>query len=658
MTTARRALWPLALALATLAAYLQVRGHEFLGWDDPGYVIANPVLRLGLGWEGLRRILAEPYMLNWIPLTSLSLQIDYRLYGLSPAGYLLTNVALHTLSSLILYAAFARMTGARGRSAFVAAVFALHPLHVESVAWVSERKDVLSGLFFMLGLYAHARFAERPGPGRLALTSLLLLLGLLSKPSLVVFPFVLLLLDVWPLGRIAGRGAALGSSLRRALLEKIPMLLLVAAFAALAFVLQRDAGAMSGLDALPLGARLQNALESYLVYAARSCWPSGLAVFYPHEAGASPLWMGGAAALFLLGVSALVARLARTRPYLAVGWLWYLGTLLPAIGLIQVGSQARADRYMYLPLIGLSILLAWGVHDLLGRLRAPRLAAPAALASLAALWVCTWQQVGHWRNTATLFEHALAVTHRNYLAHEQLADFHLRAGDTAAAERHYREALAIRPDWATARFGLADVRARQGDLAGAIEGYERELRSHPDHPKVAGRYGFALLRAGRLAEARAQLERAVAEDPGAAPLRAALAVAYGQLGQIQEAIASNREAIRLDPGQREAANNLAWLLATRAESTPQEREEAIGLAERATASGSAPAPALLVTLAVAYAAGGRFEEAAATAQRAAALADAQGDTAMARGIRERGELYRAREAYVERVDASPTRASP
>ena len=221
-----------------------------------------------------------------------------------------------------------------------------------------------------------------------------------------------------------------------------------------------------------------------MVYAAKALWPSGLAVFYPHAIG--PPWAGVAAALLLLAVCALVARAARARPYLAVGWLWYLGTLIPVIGLLQVGGQARADRYMYLPLIGLSILLAWGVPELSNRWRAGRWAAPAAVAALAALWVCTVQQVGHWRNTAALFEHAIVVTRDNFLAHEQLADFHLRAGDTAAAERHYREALAIRPDWPLARFGLADVRARRGDLPGAIADYESELRRSPNHPKVAG----------------------------------------------------------------------------------------------------------------------------------------------------------------------------
>jgi Tfp pilus assembly protein PilF len=650
MTTLRRAALPIGLALATLAVYLQILDHAFLSWDDPGYVIANPVLRLGLGWDGLQKIFGEPYMLNWIPVTSLSLQLDYWLYGLAPAGYLLSNLLLHTISSLVLYAALLRMTGARGRSALVAAVFALHPLHVESVAWVSERKDVLSGLFFMLGLYAHAAYAERPGPARLALTTLLLLLGLLSKPSLVVFPFVLLLLDAWPLGRILSGGSRPGA-LRQVLLEKLPMLLLVAGCAALTYVLQRDAGAMSTLAGHPLGARIQNALESYLVYAAKSFWPSGLAVFYPYPA--RPAAAGIAAGLLLLAISIAVVRLSPRFAYLAVGWLWYLGTLVPVIGLVQVGAQARADRYMYLPLIGLSILVAWGGYDLLQRLRAGRFAAPAALAATVALALASWQQVGHWRDTRSLFEHAIAVTPGNYQAHEQLADFHLRAGDTQAAERHYREALAIRPDWPAARFGLADVRARQGDLPGAIADYESGLRQYPNHSKVAGRYGFLLLRAGRLPEAVAWLERAVAEDPGAVGHLAALAVAYGALGRTDAAIDANREALRLDPGQLEVANNLAWLLATRAESSREEREESIRLAELATGSGRPPDPALLDTLAAAYAAGGRFEEAALTSARAAELADARGQSAEARGIRERGALYRAGRAYVEAAPGAP-----
>jgi len=659
--SARRAhaLIALALALATLAAYAQVRHHAFLTYDDPDYIAQNPNLHLDFGWESVRSAFRESYLGNWAPLTLLSLRLDYEFYGLDPAGYLLTNVALHVLASLALYAAFARMTGARGRSAFVAAVFALHPLHVESVAWVSERKDVLSGLFFMLALWAHALHAERPRIARLLLVTLCLLLGLLSKATLVTLPAVLLLLDWWPLGRIGTASSTppgVRVTLRRALLEKLPMLVLVAAVASVTWIAQHEAGYLSPFERLSLGARVRNALEAYVLYAAKSFWPSDLAVFYPHALGVSPVWPSVAAGLLLAGVSAGVARMGRTRPYLAVGWLWYLGTLVPTIGLVQVGLQARADRYMYLPLIGLSICVAWGACDLLDRLRARRLARPAAAAALAALWVCTWLQVRHWRDSFTLFEHALAVTAENSVAHLQLGSAYLEAGDADAAERHFAQAAAIQPGWTPARLGLADVRALRGDLAGAIAAYERELKSNPNDPLAAGRYGFALVRAGRVAEAQGPLEMAIAAYPGSAPLHVALAVVSGQLGRTQDAIRSNRQALRLDPGQIEAANNLAWLLATRAEASIQERQESILLAERASRARGSEDPSLLDTLAAAYAAVGRFEEAAAAAARAAASAEAQGQPQLAREIRKHRELYAARRAYVEPSPRTPTGA--
>jgi len=320
---------------------------------------------------------------------------------------------------------------------------------------------------------------------------------------------------------------------------------------------------------------------------------------------------------------------------------------VPMIGLIQVGLQSHADRYMYLPQIGLSIAVAWGAWDVCERLRVRRLAAPVAFAALAALALCTWQQLQHWQSSFTLFEHALAVTRRNAVAHLQLGDAHLRAGDTEAAERHYEQAVAIDPEWTPPRLGLADVHATRGNLARAIAGYERELKRHPNDPLAAGRYGVALVRLGRIAEARAPLERASAAYPGAATLHVGLAVVYAALGRTQDAIRSNRAALRIDPGQIEAANNLAWLLATRATATSQERQEAVQLAERATRARGAEDASLLDTLAVAYAAAGRFDEAVATSERAARAADASGQPQVASQIRERSALYAAGRAYVE-----------
>ena len=654
----------LALVLATLAAYAQIRHHAFLTYDDPDYVLQNPNLRLDLGWEGVRQAFIHPFPIwDWVPLTSLSLQVDYALHGLDPSGYLFTNLALHVLATLVLYAAFVRMTGARGRSAFVAGVFALHPLHVESVAWASERKDVLSGLFFALSLWAYAWYAERPRIARLLVVTLCLLLGLLSKSTLVTLPAVFLLLDWWPLGRLgawAPAGSGVRVTLRRSVLEKIPMLLLVAGVAGIIFVFGRAAGAMFSLDALPLGARVGNSLESYLLYVAKSFWPSGLAVIYPLRVGGPPLGMSLTAALFLSLVSLFVARHARTRPYLAVGWLWYLGMLVPTIGLAQAGMQARADRFMYLPLIGLSILVAWGAADLLDRLRARRFARPAALAVLASLWLCTWLQVRHWQDSFTLFQHALEVTEDNAIAHLNLGSAFLATGDADAAERHFTQAAALDPRRLPARIGVADALALRGELGSAIAAYQRVLQMKPDDPLASGRYGIALLRAGRIAEAQRPLEIAVAAYPGSAPQHAALAVVYAELGRRRDAIASNRAALGLDPMNARATNNLAWLLATSADASAEERQESVRLAEHATRTRDQEDPSMLDTLAAADAAAGRFEEAVAVAARAASLAEASGQAQLAGEIRARGAHYASHRAWVEPAPrgASDSAASP
>jgi len=639
-----------ALVLATFAVYAQVRNHAFLNFDDPDYVLQNPHLREPIP-AAIGSAFREPYLGNWAPLTSLSLRLDYALYGLAPAGYLLTNVAWHALASVLLYLAFARMTGARGRSAFVAFVFALHPLHVESVAWASERKDVLAGAFFMLGLYAYASYAERPGRVRLLCVTACLTAGLLAKATLVSFPFVLLLLDVWPLGRVPGwrrEGSSLpGVSWRRAWLEKLPMFVGVALLAAVTFHFQREAGSMQALADVSLGLRLRNALEAYVTYAASSFWPSGLAVFYPHAQAALPVWRSVASALGLAGVSLAVALSARARPYLAVGWLWYLGVLVPMLGIVQVGRHAHADRYLYLPQIGLSIGVAWGGVDALAKLRAGRLAAPAACAIVAALGLASWLQLAHWRGSIELFEHALAVTSHNAVAHLQLAQARLDARELDAAERHFAEAARIDPDWAAPRLGLADVRVLRGDLAGAIAGYQRELERNPNDALATGRYAFALLRAGRAAEARAPFERALTAHPGSAQLHAGLAAVYDQLGRREDAIRSNREALRLDARQLEAANNLAWQLATRAGATPEEKREAIAWAERASRAPGGENASVLDTLAVAYAAAGRFDDAIAASERALRAAEASGRVQTAAEIRARRALYASGRAWVE-----------
>jgi tetratricopeptide (TPR) repeat protein len=637
----------LLLISATLVVFYPVRQHEFVAYDDVLQIVQNAQIREGLSAAGLAHAF-RPYDTNWIPLTWISYQINYAVSGLEPGGYLLTNVALHAASAVLLYLALVGMTGAIGRSAFVAALFALHPLHVESIAWATERKDVLSGLFWMLTLCSYAHYCRRPGsPGRYLWVFLCLTLGLMAKPMLVTLPFVLLLLDYWPLGRLRGSASsdeARFSGLRRLVIEKLPLFGLVAAASAVTFIVQRESGAVSALERLPLIARGANAIESYAIYAWTTLWPSGLTAFYPYPKTFG--WGVAYASLFLLGVSALVARNASARPYAVVGWLWYLGTLVPVIGLVQVGMQSRADRYMYLPLIGLSILLSWGAFDLATRWRIPRPALAAiAVAILIALGMASSRQVGTWRNTTTLYERALAVTEDNYLAHTGLGNRFMQEGQPDEARRHFEEALRIKPGWPKAAMGLADIAADRGDVDEALRFYETELQRNPGNIEAMGRYGMTLGFAGRFAEARPHLLRALDAHPGIAELHLSLSIVEAQQGNRRDSVRYGREALRLSPESVDSANNLAWLLATSREPSLREPGEAIRLIERiALESRDA---GLLDTLAAAYAGAGRFDAAVATAGDAVTEAEARGDRNGASKFGARLSLYRRGETYLE-----------
>jgi tetratricopeptide (TPR) repeat protein len=460
-----------ALIAATFAVYGRVAGHAFVDLDDRIVIVENPLVLDGATPASLLRAFLEPAEANWVPLTWISLQLGYALHGLAPAGFLLTNVALHALASVLLFFALLRLTGALWASAFVAAVFALHPLHVESVAWAASRKDVLSGVFFMLTLLAWARFAERPTRARYATVALTLACGLLSKPTLVTTPFVLCLLDAWPLGRFAGVSGPRAVARRAAdlLLEKLPLLALSAAASAITYAVQESVGAIGIGAQIPLAMRWTNALDSLRIYLAQSVWPSGLAVYYPHPLGGLglPRLAAGAALLALLTALALAS--ARRRPYLCVGWLWFLGMLVPVIGLVQVGVQAHADRYMYLPLIGLALAPAFLAAELVRerpRLRAP--ATAAAVLALVALALGAARQVGSFRDAVALHTRTVAVTEGSFLAHFRLAEALRRAGRLAEAERELRSALALEPRRATLRISLADLLVRRGRIEEAI----------------------------------------------------------------------------------------------------------------------------------------------------------------------------------------------
>ncbi|HKC13002.1 MAG TPA: tetratricopeptide repeat protein [Vicinamibacteria bacterium] len=556
MTTGTRTLVALGLVLLTLLAFAGVLKCDFIGFDDPLYVSANPHIRDGLSGHGLRWGLSAGLLFDspnadyWAPLTVFSRMVDVELFGLQPAGHHLTNLLLHALNAALLFLVLEGMTGAGWRSAFVAAFFAVHPLRVESVAWITERKDVLSGLFGILTLGAYARYARSPDRVRYAMVVLMLALGLMAKPMLLTLPFVLLLLDQWPLLRAA-------KSLRARVLEKLPLFGLSGLSLLITYLPLWRRGQITELDALPLDARITNALYSYLVYAGKMFWPQPLAVVYPHPEGhLSFLPVAAAVAFLVLGTGEALRR-RRRHPYGIVGWLWYLGMLLPVLGLVQSGVHARADRYTYLPLIGLSLIVAWGAAEALGS----RPNAKPALAVIAALWIAvlilvTRRQVDHWRDTATLFEHAIRVTTGNYLAENNLATALAVRGDAREAEAHYREAIRIRPDYTQAEDNLGVLLARQGRMAEAMALHEEALRVQPRDAEAHFNLGLLNARSSRTSEAAQHYAEALRLNPRLASAHYNWGNLMAGEGRWSEAAEHFASAVRLQPDHAMSYNNL------------------------------------------------------------------------------------------------------
>jgi tetratricopeptide (TPR) repeat protein len=568
-----------ALFLGTLAVYARVARFDFVNFDDPDYVTANPHVRAGITAAGARWAFTSVEAANWFPLTRLSHMLDVQLFGLRSGWHHGSSVLIHALAALLLFAFLDRATGARWRSAVVAGLFAVHPLHVESVAWIAERKDVLSAFFWFLTLWAYVRYAERPDARRYGLVLASFCLGLMAKPMLVTLPLVLLLLDRWPLGR------------RPALREKLPLFALAAASAIATYLVQSGSGAV---QPFPLGLRLENSLVSYAIYIGKLFWPSRLAVFYPYPASV-PVWQAAAAGVAILGISVAVLRGYRAYPYLAVGWFWFLGTLVPVIGLVQVGAQARADRYMYIPMTGLAIALAWGAAELIRNRKALAVLGAAACAVSVPL---TWAQTAYWANSRTLFQHAIEVTQGNSLAHHNLglalSELPGRLPDAIA---QYREALRIQPNAARAHTDLGNALAKlpgglpeamaeyqaalrtepdsaiphndfgnalaatPGGLPQAIVEYQTALRLQPEYAEAHNNLGSALAKLGRWPEAAAQFQAALQIDPEYAAAHANLARALAELpGRLPDAIAEYQAEVRRDPNSAEAHNNLGGAL--------------------------------------------------------------------------------------------------
>jgi len=619
----------LGLAAAVFLVFGRVAGHEFVAYDTRPYITENPWVLRGLSWDGIAWAFTSVHAANWHPLTWISHMADVDLFGPRPGLHHLENVAWHAANACLLLVALARMTGSLGRSLFVAALFALHPLHVESVAWVVERKDVLSTFFGFLCFLAWERWTRREHPSDLVLACSFLALGLLAKPMLVTLPCVLLLLDLWPLKR-----AHLGA--RRLFLEKLPLFVLAAGSAAMTVVAQRAGGAIQDLSNLPIAARLENAVAAYAGYLAKAFWPSDLAFYYPR---APWNWTG---LLLLLGITALAVAARRTKPYVLVGWLLFLGTLVPVIGLVQVGGQAMADRYTYVPLIGVFVIVAWGAYDF--GAKSPLLAAPILLA----LGFLAWRQVGTWKDTETLARHALAVTERNHVAHDLLGMTFLDGGRFAEAEAEFRAALAIQPGDAEAASNLAAVLDLQGRPREAEEVLRAALALSPTRAVLHQRLALVrlslarlLLHEGDVVAAERQLALAIQANPGDAEARRGRARSLLLLGREHEAKEELEEVLRLVPTYSHARGDLAFLLATASDPALRDPARAVELAEEAARATQGRAAGVLDALAAARAATGEFADAIAVAEKAAALARQAGEVEIAARIEKRLAAYRA-----------------
>ena len=528
----------LLLIVGTFTVFWQVQHHDFIELDDHMYITDNNHVLAGFTKKGIIWAFTTFHVANWHPLTWMSHMLDCQLFGLRPGMHHLTSLLLHTANGVFLFLVLRLMTGALWRSSFVAALFALHPLHVESVAWIAERKDVLGAFFWLLTMWAYVHYAERQTFSRYLLALLFFAMGLMAKPMLVTLPFVLLLVDYWPLNRLQfgqprndNNLRIIKSSTGRVLWEKIPFFALTAISCVLTFLAQQKAGALKTLDIIPLKIRTANALISYISYIGKMIWPHNFAVFYPHP-GIIPMWqvVGAGLSLACLTVlSAMLFRAGRRFPYCAVGWLWYLGTLVPVIGLVQVGSQAMADRYTYIPLIGLFIMISWGFYDVVrGWKNRHIVLAISTGVVLLALMACTWFQVGLWKNSTMLFKHALNVTDNNYKAHNLLGIALEGQGRLTDALRHYSEALRIKPDYAEAQYNIGTILMRQGRLTDALRHYSEALRIKPDYADAHNNLGVALARQGRLKEAINHFYEALRIKPDFSHAHSNLGVALKQ----------------------------------------------------------------------------------------------------------------------------------
>ena len=662
--------------------YWPLTRYDFVNFDDDQYVISNPPVRAGLTLESVRWAFTAGHASNWHPVTWLSHMLDCQLFGVNAGAMHLVNVLFHTANSLLLFLLLRRATGKEGRSLCAAALFALHPLHVESVAWIAERKDVLSTLFWLLATWYYVSYALESRRKGYWLCLLFFALGLMAKPMLVTLPVTLLIMDYWPLQRFSR------ARLRPLLTEKLPFLCLSMASSVATFLVQQKVAVIK-LEELPFASRMANAIISYLAYLGKTFWPARLVIFYPHPI-TYPVYQVVLSSVGLAFITITVWRLRYRRPYLIFGWFWYVVTLLPVIGLVQVGSQAMADRYSYVPLIGIFVALTWGVSDCLSYFAWNRTySVTGASLAFAACAIATHHQLYYWKDSVTLFEHALASTTGNLVAHINLGAAFMGKGkysealehglaavkikpDNAKAQynvglaleslgrpneaiKHYRIALLIDPTYTKSLRALADSLLKSGRTSAALAHYESLLKTKPDNVEVHLIMGYTLISGGDVAGGIKHLREVLRIEPKNFEAQLNLASALASQNKVEEAIASYHKALQLDPNSalahyqfgavlfdakrggeavrqlREALrlspnatltlDKLAWILSTSTDASLRNGKEAILLAERACQITHNTNPITLATLSAAYAEDGQFEKATVVAQRSQTLTD-------------------------------------
>src|SRR6266436_3670 len=639
----------LVLTGLSLGVFSQTSHYHFVNFDDDMYVYNAPAIQAGPTLKGIAAAFTSPHARNWHPLTTLSHMLDCGLYGLNAGGHHATNVVLHTIAALLLFRVLRQMTGAFWKSAIVAALFAVHPLHVESVAWVSERKDVLSAVFFFLMLDAYVRYARAASIRRYVVVTALFMAGLMSKPMLVTAPIVLLGLDYWPLRRFDQIASTRGKAkirqsasrrriIQRLFLEKIPLLILSAGAGIITFALQKRAA--GAITPLPFLWRAQNAVMSYVIYVWKTLWPTRLAVFYPHPNDTLATWQVVLAIAFLLAITCAAIVFRGERPYLFTGWFWYLLMLVPVIGVVQVGEQGHADRYTYLPSIGLFLIAVWAAGDLapVGHVRLSRGIATAGIIVVITALACTaFTQTSYWRNSETLWTHALAVTTDNDFAHNNLGYLCVDRGELDKAISHFETALRIRSGKldrhynvgsAFVQMNLADALARKGQSDEAMVHYEEAIQLEPSYADAYYNRGNVLFAKGRIDEAIADWEKTLQIQPNDADAHTCLGNALLRQGSPKEAIAHYERALALAPEDPHSRNNIAWVLAISSDASIRDGARAVEFARKAVELSNSGDPKFLRTLAAAYAETGRFSEAIEAAKQGMEIATSQGDVSL------------------------------